>query len=146
MFRLKRIFLVVVYFLSSSAVAQEGDVFGKWKTIDDYTGDARAVVETYERDGRLFGKVIKFFPGEGESLDPVCEACEGENKNKKILGMVIINGLVKNGREWADGEILDPDTGKIYDCKLWFEKGKLSVRGYISFFYRTQTWLPLSKE
>jgi uncharacterized protein (DUF2147 family) len=43
--------------------------------------------------------------------------------------------------EWEDGTIMDPDNGKVYDCKLWVEDGKLKVRGYVAFFFRTQTWV-----
>ena len=57
--------------------------------------------------------------------------------------MTIVTDMVKDGNEWEDGEILDPKNGKVYDCKMWVEDGKLKVRGYIAFFYRTQTWLPV---
>ena len=43
--------------------------------------------------------------------------------------------------EWKDGTILDPENGSVYDCKLWVEGGRLKVRGYVAFFYRTQTWV-----
>jgi uncharacterized protein (DUF2147 family) len=48
-------------------------------------------------------------------------------------------------RRWAvqstdrGGTILDPDDGKVYKAELWVEEGKLKVRGYLRFFYRTQT-------
>lgn len=132
----------LLFSTSASALEQKRTVFGEWKTIDDNTGEARSVVELYEKNGKLFGKIIKLFPRPGEDIDPVCEKCAGENKNKKIRGMVIINGLTKNGEEWDDGEISDPDSGEFYDCQLWLENGKLSVRGYVLFFFRTQTWLP----
>ena len=50
--------------------------------------------------------------------------------------------LVKVVLEVDDGsrEILDPENGKTYDCEIWLENDKLKVRGYIAFFYRTQTW------
>jgi uncharacterized protein (DUF2147 family) len=35
---------------------------------------------------------------------------------------------------------MDPETGKVYDCKLWLEGDVLKVRGYVAFFFRTQTW------
>ena len=55
--------------------------------------------------------------------------------------MLIINGLEKDGDEYDDGTILDPKKGKVYDCKIWVdESGDLQVRGYVAFFYRTQTW------
>ncbi len=43
-----------------------------------------------------------------------------------------------------DGDILDPDNGSIYRCKLRLEDSgrRLKVRGFIGFsvFGRTQTW------
>ena len=136
------LFAALLFSTSVSALEQKRTVFGKWKTIDDITGEARTVVELYEQNGKLYGKIVKLFPRPGEDVDPVCDKCEGENKNKKKVGMVIINGLTKNGEQWDEGEILDPDSGEYYDCKLWLENGKLSVRGYMLFFFRTQTWLP----
>ena len=47
----------------------------------------------------------------------------------------------KKGNEWSGGTIMDPATGDVYDCKLWVEDGKLKVRGYVAFFYRTQVWV-----
>jgi uncharacterized protein (DUF2147 family) len=61
---------------------------------------------------------------------------------KPVTGMEIIQDMVNDGKEWVDGKIMDPENGKVYRCKLWVENGKLRVRGYISFLYRTQTWLP----
>jgi uncharacterized protein (DUF2147 family) len=42
---------------------------------------------------------------------------------------------------WSGGTILDPESGKVYDCKLWLENGRLMVRGYVAFFFRTQEWI-----
>ncbi len=137
--------LMATLLLSTSALAQRGTVFGQWITIDDHTGKARSVVEVYEQGGKLFGKVVRFFPRHDEDADPLCKKCKGENKDKKILGMVIINGLTKSGAKWSGAKILDPDNGKFYNCKLWLEKGKLIIRGYLLFFYRTQIWLPYSE-
>ena len=56
--------------------------------------------------------------------------------------MEIIKDLKQDGDEFEDGTILDPKNGKIYDCKIWLEdKNILNVRGYVAFFFRTQTWL-----
>ena len=129
-------------FSSASSVEIRGTVLGKWKTFDDDTGEARSVVELYEKKGKLFGKIIKFFPKPGESVDPVCEECEGDYKNKKILGMIIIDGLTKEGEVWGKGQVLDPENGELYDCNLWLENGNVRIRGYLLFLYRTQTWMP----
>ncbi|HNA34041.1 MAG TPA: DUF2147 domain-containing protein, partial [Flavobacteriales bacterium] len=67
--------------------------------------------------------------------------CPADRKDQPVLGMEIIRDMVKDDDEWEDGTILDPENGKVYDCKLWLEDGKLMVRGYVAFFYRTQEWV-----
>jgi uncharacterized protein (DUF2147 family) len=57
--------------------------------------------------------------------------------------MEIIRRLKKSDTEWSSGEILDPENGNVYRCKIWIEDKKLKVRGYLGPFYRTQTWLPV---
>jgi len=38
--------------------------------------------------------------------------------NKKIIGMEILTDMIKDGDEYDDGEVLDPNNGKIYSCKI----------------------------
>ena len=121
------------------------DIFGKWKTIDDETGKPKSIVEITERDGKAYGKILKLFREPDEDPDPICDDCTDYRKDKKVIGMTIVTDMVKDDDEWEDGEILDPKNGKVYDCKMWVEDGNLKVRGYIAFFYRTQTWLPVEE-
>ncbi|MEM9897529.1 MAG: DUF2147 domain-containing protein [Bacteroidota bacterium] len=126
----------------------QSSIVGTWKTIDDESGKPRSVVEIYEKNGKYAGKIIKLFRDPGEDPDPVCNECEGNRKGEKIIGMEIITDMKydKGDDEYKKGEILDPENGNIYDCKLWIDDGKLKVRGYLLFFYRTQTWLPYTGE
>ena len=117
------------------------DVVGKWKTIDDETGNAKSIIEIYEEDGKYFGKIVKILTLDKE--DSVCTLCEGEKKNQPILGMVILTDLEKDDDEWNDGKILDPNNGETYSCYISLESNdKLKVRGYIGFSLlgRTQYW------
>ncbi len=134
-------FLLVFSFFIFQSFAQRSTPLGKWKTIDDNTGKTKSVVEIYEKGGKLFGKVLQLF--DPEKPNPVCEECSSEDPRhmKPIVGLEIIRNLAKDGSEYAHGDILDPENGKVYKCKIWVEEGKLMVRGYISFLYRTQTWL-----
>jgi len=134
--------LTLAFMLLSSMAFSQQNVLGKWKTIDDETGKERSIVEIYEQNGLIFGKVIKTFPGPGEDPDPVCNQCEPTDPrhNKKIIGMTIIQNMKKTGDEYTAGNILDPKNGKVYSCKLWVEGSELKVRGYWGMFYRTQTW------
>jgi len=119
-------------------------VIGKWKTIDDDGVTEKSIVEIFEKDGKIYGRVLEVYPDPGEPDDPVCQKCEGDRKGEKIRGLEVIREmeLGADGTTYEGGKILDPENGKEYTCKMWIEDGDLKVRGYISFFYRTQTWLP----
>ena len=115
---------------------------GRWRTVDDKTGQPRSIVLIWEENGQYFGRVEK-------SLNPAragrrCDLCTDERKDQLIVGMTIIRGLKKNGDEYSGGDILDPDNGKIYRCKVKVKENGavLSVRGYLgaSMFGRSQTW------
>lgn len=139
----KNILIFILILLPVWAYGQS-DIVGKWKTIDDETGEAKSIVEIYERDGKYHGKIVKLFRKPGQDPDPVCDECpEDDSRYKqKVIGMEIIKNLEKDDDEFSGGTVLKPDEGKIYNCKLWLENGKLMVRGYWGLFYRTQTWLP----
>jgi uncharacterized protein (DUF2147 family) len=134
--------LLVFSFFVFQSFAQRTSPVGKWKTVDDNTGKVKSVVEIYEKGGKLYGKVLQLF--DPEKPDPKCEECATDDPRhmKPIVGLEVIRNMIKDGNEWEDGDILDPENGKVYRCKLWVEQGKLQVRGYIAFLYRTQTWLP----
>lgn len=136
--------ITILILYSTSIKAQHEDITGLWKTIDDETGNPKSVVEIFIQDGKLFGKVVKLFRKQGEDPDPKCDKCDEDDPryNQRVLGMTIITDMEhQKDNTWEDGEILDPKKGKIYDCKLWVENGKLQVRGYVLFFHRTQEWL-----
>lgn len=137
-----KLIILAFYCISSTASAQTS-IIGKWKSVDDNTGDPRSIVEIIEREGIIYGKIIKLFPKPKEDPDPVCDKCSPEDArfNKKIIGMEIIKEMSLDDDEYSGGTILDPEVGKVYRCKVWLEAGKLKVRGYLGPFYRTQTWL-----
>jgi uncharacterized protein (DUF2147 family) len=132
--------LLALGLLGLAQVAAAQEIVGTWRTVDDGDGQDRSVVEIYRQGDRYFGKITKIYPRPNEPADPVCDKCADARKNQKVLGMVILRNLEKRGDEFKNGDILDPNNGKIYDCKLWIENGALKVRGYLGFFYRTQTW------
>jgi uncharacterized protein (DUF2147 family) len=133
--------IILILFLLFTITIQSQTVIGKWKTIDDETNQPKSIVEIYENKGKIYGKVIEII--EPEHRNKVCSNCSNDDKNKPILGMTIIKGLVKDKTEYSAGKILDPKNGKLYKCYITLEtKDKLKVRGYIgiSLFGRTQYW------
>jgi uncharacterized protein (DUF2147 family) len=117
--------------------ASAADITGKWRTIDDETGQPKSIVEIYESNGKYYGRVVDLLM---KPDDTICEKCPGARKGKPIVGMNIITDMVKKGDVYEGGQILDPAKGKIYDAKMWREGNTLKVRGYLGFFYRTQSW------
>jgi uncharacterized protein (DUF2147 family) len=115
---------------------------GLWKTIDDATGNEGALVRIYEKDGKLFGRIEKLF--KAQTTIPLCRACKDQRKNQPIIGLVIIRDIERDGDGYGKGDILDPDSGSVYRCKMHLEQegARLIVRGYIGFSFigRSQTW------
>jgi len=137
----KQLIFSLLFVLTGFFASQAQTAIGKWKTIDDETGKAKSVVEIYESNGKIYGKVVEILDKSKENK--VCEACEGAKKDKPIKGMVILEGLSKKGSSWEGGTILDPTSGKVYKCIISLEnKDKLKLRGYvgISLLGRTQYW------
>jgi len=125
---------------------EQSAALGYWKTVDDETGKVRSIMKiTLTQNNRLQGQVVKTFPLPGEDPNRRCEKCEGADKNKPILGLVVMQGLTWDGDEWSGGKILDPLNGNAYKCivKAADDGKTLMVRGYIGLplLGRTQTWI-----
>ncbi|KGL61100.1 MULTISPECIES: DUF2147 domain-containing protein [unclassified Polaribacter] len=133
--------LISLTFLIITASINAQNIFGKWHSTNENTGEVDSVIEVYKKDGKAFAKVVDI--KDAARKDAVCEKCEDENKNRPILGLNILTGLEKDGEEWSGGNILDPRNGKIYKCYIKLIKpNKLKLRGYIglALFGKTAYW------
>lgn len=144
--RLSSVLVQLLLALSSAAVfAAESTPLGAWKTIDDQTGKPRGLIRITEVNGQYQGKIEKTFPDAGEDPNPKCDNCSGVRRDQPVIGMTILWGLTKQGEEYADGKVLDPENGKVYRAKMTLADGgkTLHVRGFIGFSLlgRTQVWL-----
>ena len=138
---MKKLGVIILVLFSMNFYGQSRGVIGKWNTIDEVTGKAMSVVEIFENNNKIYGKVIDIL--NPKNRNNTCKNCPGEDQNKPILGLIIIKGLSKDGTEYNDGKILDPKTGKLYKCYIELESAnKLKVRGYlgIALIGRTQYW------
>ena len=115
---------------------------GKWQTIDEKTAKPVSEVQITEQGGKLTGTITGLTdPNDKAGKPKTCTACKGEDKDKPIIGLVIIKDLKPDGDRYKGGTILDPEDGKVYKAEIWTEDGKLKVRGYLGVFYKTQTWV-----
>ena len=133
----------VLMFLAVSASAQVYKIVGKWKTIDDKDGSEKSIVNIFKAsDGKYYGKVEKLF----KEPNKKCTECEGENKDKPVLGMTVLNNMVEKDGTLTGGTIIDPANGKVYKCNVSLDAntGKLKVRGSLDkrgVIGRTQHWV-----
>jgi uncharacterized protein (DUF2147 family) len=144
-FRLRRIVMALTALLFSCTVgAQVSAILGEWKTVDDKSGEVRALIRIYKDsvDGLYYGKIVKLY----KYADAVCFKCEGEDKGKPVLGLTIIAGMKAEHNALKGGTILDPENGKKYYSSVSIDEksGKLVVRGSLDkrgLLGRNQYWI-----
>jgi uncharacterized protein (DUF2147 family) len=116
-------------------------VTGRWFTKDD-----EAIIEIYEEDDLLYGKIVLLQEPTDEQGN---EKVDNNNpdpaqRDQKRIGLVIMKNFVqKNEYKWGGGKIYDPDNGKTYACTMKLGKNNtLKIRGYIgvSLLGRTEVW------
>lgn len=147
--------LALAFLLAASAapavaapVAAAGDrVVGLWYTEDD---DAQVRIErvgdTYQ--GSIVWLKEPLYPADDEQGMAGKPKVDRENPDaskraRPIIGLRIVAGFRHDGELWRDGTIYDPENGKTYKCKMWFEGETLRVRGYIgiSLLGRSTSWV-----
>ena len=82
-----KILIAILVMLSISINAQT--IFGKWKTIDDRSGIEKSIVEVYEEEGKVYGVIRKVLEKGKENA--LCIKCDGELKNKPVVGIKVIS-------------------------------------------------------
>lgn len=135
---------LVFFFFTTAFAADLNSPVGRWITISDKTHDRSGVVELFDRGGKVYGKVIKIFPGSGRDPAERCVKCEGNFKDKPVVGLTFLWGMMPQGNgRWGGGQLLDPHTGEIYRGTMTLIDGgrQLQLRGYWGIFWRTQTWV-----
>lgn len=127
--------------LGAMAVHAQQGPEGRWKTIDDETGQAKSIVEiSRASDGTLSGTVVEILQSD-KGPNPVCNECSGARKDQPIQGMTILWDMSPKGDEWSGGTILDPAKGRTYRSKMQMHgEDRLGVSGCVAFICREQVW------
>ena len=144
---MRKLFFMFVLALACTMpmAAQVQQIVGEWITVDDKTGEQLSVVKIFKAtDGLYYGKIVKLLVG---NQDEKCVACTGADKDKPVVGLVIIRGFQEKDGKLVSGDkgrVLDPENGKFYYGKIWLEDGKLILRGSLDkkgILGRSQTWI-----
>jgi hypothetical protein len=62
-------------FLLVSQFSFSQNIIGKWKTIDDETGKEKSIVEIFEKNGKVFCRILEVL--DPEKKNKKCELCDG---------------------------------------------------------------------
>ncbi|CAH0999280.1 hypothetical protein LEM8419_00578 [Neolewinella maritima] len=139
-----KLLLILCCCVSLTVSAQTDSPAGRWKTLDEDTGEAKSIIEIYVKGRTFDGRIAEILTG---NTTAVCTECDGKLKGAPILGMQIIDGLEPDDEDmvWAGGTIFDPQKGASYKLVVWFEPDEpdvLYVRGkHWTGLYRTQRWV-----
>jgi uncharacterized protein (DUF2147 family) len=131
-------------------------VEGYWLSVDEKTGKVTAGWEIYQEGGKLFGRILSTAENPPDVIADKCKESyagfpvAGKVNQMKVLGTPWIYGLSpeKTG-QWSGGSIINPEDGKVYQCKIIFhaaDGGKykgdtLEMRGEIGLgIGRSQFW------
>lgn len=129
-------YLMIVCFLGliikTQAQNEEDAILGKWESVEK-----NLIVEVYKQEGTFKAKVVWFYD-ENDTITPIEERLDTENPNKslrnrKILGLQVLSGLVYNARQkrWVNGKIYDSSSGRTWSATVWLtDVNTLQVRGY----------------
>jgi uncharacterized protein (DUF2147 family) len=125
--------------LATAQAADPQSPAGQWKTIDDKSGKPKSIVQITEDNGVLTGKIVELLEG---ATEKTCGKCEGDLKDKPLVGMKILWDLKKEGDEWTGGKIFNPADGGTYASRAKLINGgkTLDVTGKWMFFSRQQQW------
>ena len=137
-----KIKLMLISVMLAAGFAHAADpAEGLWKTIDDKTGNTKALVQVIEKDGVLGGVIQKRINPPSD----ICSDCEGKFKGKSLKGVQVFTGLKKSSDGYSGGTIIDPKTGKSYrmNAELSADGKTFEPHGYIgiALIGRTQTWI-----
>ncbi len=108
--------LILFLLLSSPNIFAQQSIEGKWQTGVDNT-----IVETYQKDGAWFGKIVST-----------------DNSQAKI-GTDILRGFKEEDNVWK-GKLYAPKKDKLVDAVITPAKDKLFIKVSSGLFSKNLEW------
>ena len=130
----------ILFLFVLTAYTQHSDkVVGVWLTEEQ---DSQVEI-IKKSNGKFYGKIV-WLKEDKDRKDE--ENPDAAMRNRKVLGLEILQGFKYNDaeKEWEEGIIYDPESGKTYDCYMWFdENNQLRIKGFVlgmRFLGRQTVW------
>lgn len=158
-----RIFLVSLlsagllgFGIGAASAAGEDPIVGYWRTIDDTTGFAKAVVQVQNTENGVYSAtVVATLPRPDYTPAKYCNNCPAPFTDREIIGMPVLWNLrtsdkpsSNSEKNYTNGYVIDPLSGKIYqsEARVSRDGRRLTLRGHVVGAPligqgRTQTWL-----
>ena len=155
-----KMLFVLIFFLVSGICFAADPAEGFWISVDEKTGKDTAGWEIFVRDGKLYGRILSAVGADRSTKAENCNdsykgfPAAGKVSEMNVIGTTWIFGLVPDGKpgQWKNGNVIDPDEGKMYGCKITFHAagGKfkvdtLEMRGTVGPLGRSQYWRKATK-
>lgn len=129
-------------------------ILGYWRTIDDTTGFAKAIVHIQNaQNGTYIATIVATVERPDYIPAEKCRNCPAPFTDRKIVGLPLLWNLRVSEqnqggseKQYVGGYVIDPLSGKFYQgqAKVSRDGRRLTLRGHIigvPFMGRTQTWL-----
>lgn len=133
---MKRLFFLIAA-ATAPATASAADITGVWAT-----GSEGGRVEIYRCGTALCGKVVdaKRLRANPDLRD--VRNSDPKLRQRKLKGLVVLQGFSGGPREWKGGPVYDPESGDGAgrgQLKL-LANGTLELKGCVAVFCRTKIW------
>jgi len=138
--------LLAIFFPGKSKAQAPADkIVGYYLTYDDETNAEKSQVQIFRgTNGKYYGNIVWL----KEPLKNGKPKVDDKNPEAKLQGRAIIGLQIlkdftfsSSDKEWSNGTIYNPSSGKTYNCYMNFESPtKLKIRGYIG-----AAWMGLGK-
>ena len=135
--QLSAVLLLAISFITN---ADSMSVAGKWNSVNEDTQEVTGLWDLRIEDNTLRGYLVDYPDAKPSDKCDKCTGAAEDFLNSPIMGTAWLQLNAFKSGKWQDGFIIDSRDGKKYKAKAWLEDGKLKLRGYVGFFYRTQEW------
>jgi uncharacterized protein (DUF2147 family) len=123
---MKKIIALIIC-LTVAAVCFADPVVGYWLSIDENTNRVTAGWQIYIENDKLFGRIVSLAD---EPRGTIADQCResysgfplpGRVNQMQVAGPPWIFNLTRQSEgRWSGGRIINPEDGKIYNCRIIF--------------------------